>query len=225
MKLSHARRMLGWKTVQGKLKSMNRNKTRLRAFEGAGSIPVWLALVKGDNCLESSASLNYLNFNCMWWRILWRILKSHHKICIRELWLQFHCGEWLGDESDFIKESISRRGLGKGKSRTLLERQWRCRGVDAHKCGDAGKRKASMMLRFLVGATGRRSNVLEGDNDFYVFGHVGLKWEMGSKCLKVRSKMWRWGWEIQSHCQVLMGTNAFVKDEERWEKVSWTECS
>lgn len=52
--------------------------------------------------------------------------------------------------------------------------------MDAHrrnwiKCGDAGERKASMLLRFLVGATGRRSKVLEGDNDFYVFGHVGLK--------------------------------------------------
>lgn len=44
---------------------MNRNLTRLRAFEGAGSISVWLALEKGDNCLESSASLNYLNFDCV----------------------------------------------------------------------------------------------------------------------------------------------------------------
>ena len=35
------------------------------------------------------------------------------------------------------------------------------------KCGDAGEKRASMLLRFLVWATRWRSKVLEGDNDLF----------------------------------------------------------
>lgn len=74
--------------------------------------PVRLALVKGDELARQLSLREQSELYLQGVESPVKELKCPGEGCHGELELWFHSREWLGDESNFVWESVSRRGMG-----------------------------------------------------------------------------------------------------------------